>query len=163
MRTQRPERLATFSYLGPHQYFLTFCTFERRRLFEAADGVEVARTHILRAARDCGFSVPTYCFMPDHVHLLVQGERTDSDCRRFISLAKQLTGFAYRQRFGGRLWQRYGYEHTLRSDEAALSVARYIVENPVRAGLVQDARAYPFTGSERWTIEEIVDAVCWAR
>jgi REP element-mobilizing transposase RayT len=46
-----------------------------------------------------------------------------------------------------RLWQPYGYEHVLRSDEATHAVVRYILENPVRAGLVEDVLDYPFCGS----------------
>jgi hypothetical protein len=45
-----PEHLKTFDYLGLHQYFLTFCTHERHRLFEKADAVSLVRTQIERAA-----------------------------------------------------------------------------------------------------------------
>jgi len=48
--TGKPEHLKTFDYLGLYRYFLTFCTHERRRLFENADAVLSARTQIERAA-----------------------------------------------------------------------------------------------------------------
>jgi putative transposase len=99
------------------------------------------------------------CYMPDHLHLLVEGQAAHSDCRRFISLAKQLSGFHYYQASGQRLWQRYGYERVLRSDEATLSVARYIVENPVRSGLADRVTEYSFLGSTHYTVEQIVEAV----
>jgi REP element-mobilizing transposase RayT len=97
--------------------------------------------------------------MPDHVHLLVEGQSEHSDCRRFISRAKQLSGFHYRRQFGETLWQRYGYERTLRSDETTLSIARYILENPVRAGLVRSAEEYPFLGSGDYTIAQVIEAM----
>ena len=97
--------------------------------------------------------------MPDHVHLLIEGQREDSDCREFISRAKQYSGFHYRATFGQRLWQRYGFERTLRSEEFAVSVARYILENPVRAGLVERIDQYEFSGSSVYTIEQILEAV----
>jgi len=131
-----PEHLKTFDYLGLHRYFLTFCTHNRDRLFVKADAVEIVRTQIVRASIEQRMSSIAHCFMPDHVHLLVEGQSTDSDCLRFIARAKQYSGFYYRAAFGRRLWQRYGYEHVLRNDEAAVSVARYILENPVRAGMV---------------------------
>jgi len=34
-------------------------------------------------------------------------------------------------------------------------VVRYIVQNPVRAGLVTNARDYPWSGSSRYTIDEL--------
>ena len=47
----------------------------------------------------------------------------------------------------------------LRDDEATLIVARYILENPVRAGLVATPESYPFSGSEVYALGEILDAV----
>jgi REP element-mobilizing transposase RayT len=75
------------------------------------------------------------------------------------SHAKQYSGFYYRAAFGRRLWQRYGYEHVLRNDEAAVSVARYILENPVRAGIVGAVEDYPFSGSSVYSLKELLEAV----
>jgi len=97
--------------------------------------------------------------MPDHLHLLVEGLADDSDARKFISRAKQYSGFHFKAAFDVRLWQRYGFERTLRSDVSALSVARYILENPVRAGLVNRIDAYEFSGSNVYTMDQILEAV----
>jgi putative transposase len=154
-----PEHLKAFDYLGLRQYFLTFCTHNRGRLFVRADAVEVVRAQIARASTEQHMSLIAYCFMPDHVHLLVEGQSDDSDCRRFIARAKQYSGFYYQASFGRRLWQRYGYEHVLRNEQAAVSIARYIVENPVRAGMAAAAQDYPFSGSSVYTLEQLLDAV----
>jgi REP element-mobilizing transposase RayT len=98
--------------------------------------------------------------MPDHVHLLTEGQSVDSDARRFIAHAKQLSGFHFKKQFDGeRLWQRYGFERTLRADEPTLRVARYTLENPVRAGLVTRAQDYPFCGSDVYSLEQVLEAV----
>ena len=94
MHTERPAVLKTFDYLGPHRYFLTVCTFERRSRFTIAAPVHLVRTQIWRASSDEHMAVIADCYMPDHVHLLVQGQAEHSDCRRFISRAKQFSGFA---------------------------------------------------------------------
>ena len=159
MITHRPEHLKAFDYMGLHQYFLTFCTHERHQIFVEPEHVVVVRTQVQRAASDLRFAVLAYCYMPDHVHLLVEGIADDSDCRLFISRAKQYSGFHYQAAFGQRLWQRYGFERVLRGGEAAISVARYILENPVRAGLVEDVRAYPFSGSDAFTVAQILEAI----
>jgi len=159
MLTNKPEHLKTFDYVGVYQYFLTFCTHERVHHFLDQEAVELVRTQIKRAEDDCKVSVIAYCFMPDHVHLLVEGQADDSDCRQFISRAKQYSGFHYKAKFGTRLWQRYGFEHVLRNEEAAASVTRYILENPLRARLVERVDAYPFSGSSVYTIEQIMEAV----
>ena len=159
MRTRRPEHLKTFDYCGLHRYFLTFCTFQRHCVFVTPERVGLVRTQILRSATEQQFALIADCFMPDHLHLLVEGLTDASDCRRFISLAKQFSGFHYQKAFGGRLWQRYGFERVLRHDEATVSVARYILENPLRAGLVKSVSDYPFIGSNVYTVAEILEAV----
>ena len=162
MFTGRPERLKSFDYIGPYAYFLTFCTDFRHAAFQSAERVELVRTQILRASADEGFALLAYCFMPDHLHLLAWGERADASCRAFIKRSKQFSGFYYQKAFGRRLWQRYGYERVLRGDEGVLSVARYILENPVRARLSRSVRDYPFTGSERYSVDEILEALPWS-
>jgi putative transposase len=159
MRTNHPEHLKTFDYLGLHRYFLTFCTHERHRGFAESDRVTLVLAQILRAALEESVAVITYCFMPDHLHLFVEGLSDAADCRRFICRAKQFSGYHYQRAFGTRLWQRYGYERTLRDSDATISVIRYIVENPVRAGLVVRPDDYPFVGSVRYARSELFEAV----
>ena len=97
--------------------------------------------------------------MPDHVHLLVEARADDSNGLRFIRSAKRYSGFHYRRAFGVKLWQRYGFERVLRSNEDTLRVARYIFENPVRAGLVRTVEDYPFLGSDLYSIAQILEAI----
>ena len=159
MRTNNPGHLTSFDYLGLHRYFLTFCTDYRHYAFANAAVVTLVVRQILRAATENEFALAAYCFMPDHLHLLVEGEADSSDCRRFIKSAKQYSGFYYAKAYGQPLWQRYGYERVLRDDEATLDVARYVLRNPVRAGLVRDVREYPFVGSQKYTVDAILEAV----
>ena len=163
MLTNHPARLKTFDYVGLHRYFLTFCTDRRHPHFATRDRVELVLGQIMRSAADCDFAVVAYCFMPDHLHLLAEAKSEAADCRRFIKRAKQFSGYHFKQHFLTTLWQRYGYEHVLRDDEATLSVARYILENPVRAGLVAQVEEYPFLGSMVYPVREILEAVqLWA-
>jgi REP element-mobilizing transposase RayT len=85
--------------------------------------------------------------MPDHLHLLIEGKDDNSDSRRFISSYKQSTGFYYKKKTGQPLWQVNYYEHVLRREEDTMSVARYILNNPVRKELVDDFRKYKSLGS----------------
>jgi REP-associated tyrosine transposase len=150
VRPRRPEHLRKFDYLGFHAYFLTFCTYERARLFASDAVVDLVLLQISRAADECGFAVLAYCFMPDHVHLLVEGMSDASDCKAFISRAKQYSGFYYANAHRARLWQRYSFEHVLRDNEKSETAARYILENPVTAGLVERIEDYPYLGSLEW-------------
>jgi len=159
VRTKRPEHLKTFSYRGCHRYSLTFCTDSRRCHFVDASNVEIVTQQILRAATQMQFVVLAYCFMPDHLHLVIEGQREDADALRFIKLAKQYSGFYFSQARGQSLWQRYGFEHVLRDDELTLVAVRYVLQNPVRAGLVSHPKAYPFIGSQVYSVDELLEAV----
>jgi putative transposase len=159
MFTMRPGHLRSFDYLGLYRYFLTFCTHARHPLFTNSDRVVLVSSHIFNAASADHMAVIAYCFMPDHVHLLVEGQAEDSDCLRFIRRAKQSSGFHYQRQFGHRLWQRYGFERVLRHEEATLNVAKYILENPIRAGLVTSVEDYPFLGSSVYRLRDVLEAV----
>ena len=138
---------------------LTFCTVHRQSLFTTHVVVGLVLQQIARAADEQQFAVIVYCFMPDHVHLLVEGQRADSDGKKFIARAKQYSGFYYKKEHRSNLWQRYGFEHTLRDDELTLVVAKYILENPVRAGLVERVEDYPFLGSLVYSLSELLEAI----
>ena len=152
-----PRRLPAFDYRGYHRYFLTFCTYERNHYFEDPVSVAIALEQILRAGTHHDFSLLAYCFMPDHVHLLVEGARADADMRVFVTSAKQYSGFYFKQRKRNNLWQRYGHERTLRETDDTAGVIRYMIANPVRAGLVASPMEYPFWGSAVYSRQELIE------
>jgi putative transposase len=140
-------RVRGFDYKGRHQYSLTICVHDRRSVFVHADIVGRVLTQIQLAADRNGFAILAYCFMPDHLHLLVEGVLDDADLQKFMKSWKQKTGFDYsKANAGQRLWQVGFFDHVLRSEESTHRHARYILANPVRAGLVQSIDEYPFAG-----------------
>lgn len=157
MFPKHPVPLANFDYIGPHRYFLTWCCFERQPLFAERVAVDLVLSQILRACQPSGIVIIAYCFMPDHVHFLVEGQRPDSNARRFFSLAKQYAGYAYSKQVGGRLWQRYGFEHIVRSDQTSKTVTCYILENPVRAGLATNLQDWQSSGSPAYDLRALIE------
>jgi putative transposase len=145
--TAHPERLESFDYRGRHTYHLRFCTHERQPIFSSSAAVDLALQQIQRAATELGFELLAYCFMPDHLHLVVRGCSDTADLKAFASKAKQYSGYAYAQLHKKQLWQRYFYEHVLRSEEAEEGVISYVLMNPVRAGLCETPDEYLFSGS----------------
>lgn len=91
--------------------------------------------------------------MPDHVHFLIESD-SGRNVLQIIKLYKQITGFAYKQRTGQALWQKSWFDHVLRRDEKVEQMVRYIFENPVRKGLVEDFRNYPFLGTGVEAVKE---------
>jgi putative transposase len=162
VRTRSPGHLKTFDYIGFQRYFLTFCTKDRERLFVLPEPVDLVRTQILRAAGN--ESLKSLLTASCQIMCTPAERLTETaDGLRFVARAKQFSGFYYSKQFGKPLWQRYGYEHVLRTDEESLGVAKYILENPVRAGLVLSPQDYEFSSSPRYTVEDVLDAVSWTR
>ena len=93
------------------------------------------------------FLIWAYCFMPDHLHLLIEGNSENSDMREFIGQFKQASAYFFKRRNGERLWQENYYEHVLRKEEDTKIIAKYLLENPVRKGFVPNFQEYPYLGS----------------
>ncbi len=153
----RPRRLHGFSYTGLARYFVTICTYGKRQSFRDNAVATTTLLQFRQAAYDEKFAILAYCLMPDHVHLLVEGKDHQSNFRSFVKHAKQHSGAAHALQRGQRLWQEGYYERVLRLETDAREVARYILWNPVRAGLSQTPVEYPYLGSDVWSIDELLE------
>jgi len=66
---------------------------------------------------------------------------------RFIQTFKSKNGFWYEQQNKTSLWQRGFYDHIVRENEDLIKIAQYILDNPVRKGLAENAEQYPYSGA----------------
>src|SRR6188508_1077491 len=106
MRRKRVPRLRGFDYAGGYRYFLTVCTQRRVHVFVTREAVDVVLAQLLQSARDERMAVLAYCFMPDHLHLLVEGTDPASKLTEFVRVFKQRSSFQWKKSFGSELWQR---------------------------------------------------------
>lgn len=86
-----------------------------------------------------------WVLMPDHLHWLFElreaGDLAAVMKRFKARSARSINEFLMRR---GTVWQRAYYDHALREEEDVREIARYIVVNPLRAGLVTSLGEYPF-------------------
>jgi putative transposase len=141
----RPQRLLTFNYIGCHRYFLTFCVKDRDPLFRRRAVVELVSMQILRTSERYDFAVIAYVFMPDHLHLLVEGITDTADLRQFARAVRRASSNACWDLYRGGIWQDGYFERTLRGHSGTQECIDYILNNPVRAGLVERALDYPYS------------------
>ena len=84
-----------------------------------------------------------FVVMPDHFHWLfsLSGTRTLSGCIRNVKAysAKRISFALESQQ---QVWQRNFHDRAIRRNEDLAGVARYIIANPLRAGLVRSIREY---------------------
>jgi REP element-mobilizing transposase RayT len=131
----------------PH--FLTFCTFHRWILPEPARRIVLTScVHEHQRTIDLNIVV----VMPDHVHMIFT-PLIDSVRLEVISLAritkaiKGASAHAINRRLChiGTVWQEESFDHVLRSSESLDQKIQYVLENPIRNGLVRDYSEYPWT------------------
>ena len=139
----RRLRLGRVSHPGGI-YLVTTTTWNRARLFRDHDCAR-AVARLCHAERTWpGATCLAWVLMPDHWHGLIElhhGELA-SAVRRFKSFAtKELNR---RKRRHSPVWQKGFHDAGLRSDEDVRAAARYVVANPVRAGLVDRVNDYPY-------------------
>lgn len=90
-----------------------------------------------------------YCIMPTHVHKVINtGFR--SDPRPLHQIMKKVKGASSRMinmELGqtGVFWQAESYDHLIRSDRELAAIGKYILENPVKAGLVTQWEDWPYS------------------
>ncbi|TAN03683.1 MAG: transposase [Rhodanobacteraceae bacterium] len=125
-------------------YLVTFTTAARRPLFIDFDvACAASRTFEASAAAEAT-ALLCWVLMPDHFHglLRLDGARSLSQAVQRLksgsSRACALAGAA------PPVWARAFHDHALRRDEDVLETARYVIANPIRAGLVERAFEYPF-------------------
>lgn len=156
MKLKRKNNRLDLSLYKEHRgYFFTINTQNRTQNFLDKKIVE----YFIRILKDIsekeGWLVHAYCFMPNHVHILIEPIQESRDAIKFISKFKQLTGYWYKQNFGYQLWQKSFYDHILKKEEDIKGVAKYTLENPQKDGCVNDWRDYPFLGSFIYNIDEL--------
>jgi putative transposase len=159
MPLKRAPRLRAFDYRGPHRYSVTICVDRRDRVFVGEVAIGPARELLASTSTEMDMAVIAYCFMPDHLHLLLEGLTAAADFRNFMRLFKQRSSYRWKQLHGRELWQRSYFDHVLREEEETIAVARYILANPVRAGFVSSPEDYPFLGSMTMALRDLLYSI----
>jgi putative transposase len=128
------------------RHFVTFVTKGRWILPEWARDIVlecICHDHTVR------YDLDAAVVMPDHAHLvLIPG--TDEQRRRVMPLfeiMKAIKGASARKinqqlESHGAIWQEESFDRVLRSSEDVDAKVLYVLENPVRQGLVSDWRQY---------------------
>ena len=119
-------------------YHVTTTTLNRQPVFKDFKKARCLINYI-KASDSLGYSdTLAFVVMPDHLHWLLQLKQQKSLSKTVQSL-KKLSA----KSIGYAIWQPGYYDHAVRKDENIQNIARYIVANPLRAGLVVKIGDYP--------------------
>ncbi len=148
-------RLPVDAYSEPGlRAMVTIATHDRARCFDDSEFAEDCSNQLRSQSVDQSVAVLAYCFMPDHVHMLL---RVDGDVGiiDFVGKFKSVTTRLWWSRGDrDRLWQRTIHDHLLRETEDEGDYLTYVLANPVRAALVDEWTEYRFSGSLAYDLSD---------
>ena len=159
---EKHHRLSRESYRGKISAAFTLCLKAASPGFVEPRTIDVFVAMLGSAALDASCVVPVYCYMPDHQHMILTGTHDDSDLWEVVARYKQRSGFWMSKHTPTMQWQKDFYDHVIRAHEEVVAQVRYVLDNPVRSGLVSSWREYPFKGSCGCDLEEVLKGVFWA-
>jgi putative transposase len=94
--------------------------------------------------------------MPNHFHFVIEASHHQS-LSRFMQWLLTSHVRRYHKHYGssGHVWQGRFKSFPVQRDEHLLMVLRYVLQNPVRSGLVSSVNDWPWSS---WGRSELVDA-----
>ena len=124
-------------------YLLTAVTYERQPIFQDWRVGRLVVNEFRKAQEDGNATSIAWVVMPDHFHWLV--ELHNGDLPKLMQATKSRSARAINQQSGRNeaLWQKGYFDRALRREEDLRAAARYIIANPLRAGLVTYVGDYP--------------------
>ena len=138
---RRPAGGVFISLRQPTIVFLTVVTKDRVPCL-ANDEVHRAICEVWKAAD--AWMVGCYILMPDHLHLFVAPVTLEFTLDAWVRYWKSLATRMLRK--PNWRWQTGHWDTRLRREENYRDKWEYVRQNPVRAGLVSDANAWPWQG-----------------
>ncbi len=151
---EKHHRLAPECYIGHVIVALTMRVKASKPIFIFHNIVECFRDILLDEAhkQQCGIHV--YLFMPDHLHLIIEGTSDNANILKMVNKFKQQTGYWLYQHKREFHWQKDYYDHIIRNSEDLRKQIEYILQNPVRKGIVVDWKLYPYKGSTIYNFDD---------
>jgi len=92
-----------------------------------------------------------YTVMPDHVHMILKPAVASGRSESIKHIMRCLKGWTAKgindaAKRTGEVWQEDTYDHIIRNQEDYVEKAKYIFENPKRAGLIENPADWPWWG-----------------
>ena len=141
----RTVRLAGHDYAADRPIHLTLCA-RSGRPFDDGQIAAMVCASVQKSAEMSGYLLFAYCLMPDHLHVLVSPGDSRKPVAQFLHRLKSFTTHECRRMRGTeRLWQTTAHDRVLRDSDDVMTVATYVANNPVRAGLAQGWSDWPYS------------------
>jgi putative transposase len=130
--------------IGSQPYLVTTTVHERRPLLRIEDAARLVLSSLQWLAAEKRMDLSAAVIMPDHIHFVLS--LRIGSLAQLVHSFKSFTANKINSLLGrsGRFWQSQYHDHAIRKDEVFNDVVLYLLNNPVRAGLVKDFHDWPF-------------------
>jgi len=158
------------NFISPNSpaYYLTSVTKDRLPVFRLDALKSVACDALNESRASGGFLILAYVIMPDHLHVISDGEKKAAVILRFINgiMSRRIIDFlkreghsssleklrheSYRRGHEYSLWDHHPNVRLLTSESMFMQRVHYTHQNPVRMGLVDSADEYHYSSARIW-------------
>lgn len=130
--------------LANHAYHLTVCTHNRTPIFSDHRCGRILIDEMRHTQHHTNITTLAFVVMPDHLHWLLKIP-AGVELATVMKSVKGRSAVALNRHMSkkGIVWQRGFHDHAVRTDEDLKTIARYIIANPLRAGLAKNIGDYP--------------------
>ncbi|HLX11960.1 MAG TPA: transposase [Bacteroidota bacterium] len=147
MIIEKKHRLSEAAYAGRILCSFVICVDQRKHFFISEKTFTPVEEFLLSELEFYSCGAEVYLFMPDHGHLILRGLTDSANVLTCLKSFKQKTGFWFHEEHASFRWQKNLYDHVLRADEEIVNQIKYVLNNPVRKGIVANWKDYAFKGS----------------
>ena len=159
-RRRHQHRLPLEQYsLSEHEYYFTICARQHGTPFTNPVLAQQVIDALLWYRDHYQWRLFCYCLMPDHLHFINQmtedstltynaGAR-GTVAKGMLDWVGNYKSFTTNQcwwKLGGcgKLWQKSSFDRVIRYNDSVDDAVNYVLNNPVRKGLVEEWTQYPF-------------------
>ena len=104
----------------------------------------------------CEYEIYAYCFMSNHIHLLIKEGREDLGIVFRRIGARYVYWYNRKYKRSGHLFQDRYRSEAVKNYKYLLTVLRYIHQNPIKAGIENDIRKYPWSSYNEYLAKNVM-------
>ncbi len=136
-------------------YHIVFRGVNRQHIFEEEADYIKLKEILMNLKMDMGFEIYVYCFMTNHVHILLK-EKEMGDISQIMKrlLTKYARWYNIKYKRSGALIANRYKSQPVEVDEYFLSVVRYIHQNPLKACMIKELSDYKWSSYNEYVHRE---------